>query len=483
MLRSQTWLALSLFVTGASVVVTGCDWDTFDPRLAAPATGGSGGAGTSTGGSGGGTSDGGAATTGVGAGGPGDCGRISLVGDTFDGAELDDVKWDTETRDASVSVAGGDLSLNQGSSDRYGYSRIRSEYYYDMRNAGVAVEVSGLSPGVDPNYTLSFFALQDYANNAEIRLRGNQLQALRRRNDVADVVNSVTYNASSQRWWRIRHDTDAVFYEFSADGSSWSVLAEVPDKYVHDFSYTQVLMGSSWSDLPTDSMGRTATVGEIVGVANPGSPDGSTWCKAHTLVDDFSGDVRKRQWRRSGGDSGSFAIQHDGEVFLGLDWGDDFAYYEYRSAQPVDLRDSHVSVQMLSPIDEPEGRTFLEMVSEGEEDEIEISVVARIDEQTMVETVELRCLWRDDGANSEVCPNVAYDPNAHRFFRIREEGGGLFWEVSADGTTYSELGRLLQHPFALEDFWVRFGGSADTNVISPPPEVRFDNFNLAPAGG
>ncbi len=482
MLRSQTWLALSLVATGASVVVAGCDWDTFDPRLGAPATGGGGGVDPSAGGSGGDSSDGGGATTGVGAGGPTDCGRISLVSDAFDGTELDDVKWDPETSSGSLAVAGGNIDLTLGTGSQYGYSRIRSEYFYDMRNASVAVEVVTITPSIDSSYTLSFFASADGDNNAELRLRGDQLQALRRRNGATDVVQSVTYSPTNHRWWRLRHDGNTVYYEFSSDGTNWGVLAEVDEKYVHDFSSTQVIMGSSWSGLPADMMARTASIGQLLGASNPGVPDTGGWCKAERLVDDFTGAQRKAQWKRSGGDSGSFAFQYEGEVFLGLDWGDDNAYYEYRSAQPVDLRDSAVSVEMLSPVDEPEGRTFLEVVSQGEDDEIELSVVAGIDDETMMETVELRCIWRDDGNVSEVCPNVAYDANAHRFFRLREASGSLYWEVSADGTTYAELGRLQQHPFALEDFWVRFGGSADTNVISPPPEVRFDHFNVAPGG-
>jgi len=482
MLRSQTWFALAFLATGTSVVVSGCDWDTFDPRLAASATGGSGGFGPSAGGTGGNPAVGGSTTTGVGAGGPTDCGRISLVSDPFDGAELDDVKWDGETSSASLSVAGGELSLSLETESQYGYSRIRSEYFYDMRDASVAVEVSSITPGSDPNYILSLFATRDGNTNAEMRLRGDQLQALRRRNGNSDVVQSVNYSPTNHRWWRIRHETDTVFYEFSADGSSWGVLAEVPDRYVHDFSFTQVVVGSSWSNEPTDMMGRTAVIGQVLGAANPGAPDGDAWCKTETLVDDFNDDPRKLQWRRSDGDSGSFAFQSDGEVFLGLDWGDSGANFEYRSAQPYDIRDSYVSVQMLSPVDEPDGRTYLEMESQAEDDEIEIGVLADIDDETMMERVRLRCIWRDDGTESEVCPNVDYDPSTHQYFRIREEAGALFWEVSADGITYSELGRLQQHPFALEDFWVRFGGRANTEMISPPPEVRFDDFNVTPTG-
>jgi len=483
MFRSRNWRLVVLLASGASFVAAGCDWDSLDARLGASASGGAGGAATSAGGGDGGdVSQGGGTTGGVGgASGPGDCGRISLANDPFDGVEIDALRWLEEIRGAgsSAAIVDGSLNLVLGAGDRYNNARLRSRYYYDMREGSVAVEVTQALPQAEDD-VVELTAARDGRNAATIRVRGSELQALRRRNDQSDLIATVTYSSAAHRWWRIRHAAGTVFYEFSGDGTSWTALTDIEDRYVHDFEYTQVVVDANWqSGLPADMMPRTAVIGELVATVNEGAPDGTGWCKSSAFTDDFEGPERDGGWLRSSAESGTYAEQSEGEVLIGFDWDDDNTFYEYRTARAFDLTDSFVSVEMPMVATEPDARSFLEVVFEPDDDEIEIGVRAYTDQTTMMNVVQLRCIWKDDGTSSEVCPNVDYDPTSHRFFRIREDGGTLFWEVSGDGNSYEELGRL-EHPFALENVWVRFGGSANTQLISPPPDVRFDNYNRAP---
>jgi hypothetical protein len=47
--------------------------------------------------------------------------------------------------------------------------------------------------------------------------------------------------------------------------------------------------------------------------------------------------------------------------------------------------------------------------------------------------------YRITGANYTTYASVAYNATAHKIWQIREAGGTVFWEVSADGVTFMQL--------------------------------------------
>lgn len=75
-----------------------------------------------------------------------------------------------------------------------------------------------------------------------------------------------------------------------------------------------------------------------------------------------------------------------------------------------------------------------------------------------------------------------YDPVAHRWWRLREEGGVLFWEVSADNDNWDQLG---QTPVRVPLRYLRILFHASIEDLGEDGgEVHLDNFNGggAPAG-
>jgi hypothetical protein len=93
----------------------------------------------------------------------------------------------------------------------------------------------------------------------------------------------------------------------------------------------------------------------------------------------------------------------------------------------------------------------------------------------------LTCSKRVDHMEVELS-NTPYDPVAHRFWRMREEGGTLRWETSADGMAWATLASSSS-VFDLSRVRVQF--AAATEGGNPDPgEARIDNLTgVAEKGG
>jgi hypothetical protein len=80
--------------------------------------------------------------------------------------------------------------------------------------------------------------------------------------------------------------------------------------------------------------------------------------------------------------------------------------------------------------------------------------------------------WQDIGS-------VLYSPAQHRWWRIREGSGTLYWETSPDGKAWLTQTQLSPAPIAIDTLDVLIGASGWTAQPSPGVSA-FDNLNLPP---
>ncbi|MEM9874968.1 MAG: hypothetical protein AAF928_08740 [Myxococcota bacterium] len=482
--RRGAGFGVALSLTACAAVLGACAWDGLDPRLGASASGGAGGAtsamggaGPATGGAGG---TGGAASTGVGAGGPTDCGRISMLADAFEASELDQAKWTEDTRGGlseAMLVASG-VRLTAGAGDRFDYGRLRSRHHHDMREGSVSVDIGDVS-GLAPEALVNFVAYEAIDGaRANFRYRAGALEARVVSNGQEEIIESVAYDTAMHRFWRLRHEAGLVHFDVSGDGATWTSLVSIEERFAHDFANARMEVLVGWAtDFPMGTMPQTITIGPVVAEVASGAPDGDRWCKADTLTDAFEAPVRDAAWGRTTADSGAFIGQNDGEVFLGFNYDDTSTDGFYGSSRAYDLTDASVSVEMTRVAEGPGSTSVLRVDGTGPDDEIILGVVwPEAGDEAM-----LRCTWEAGSGVNDVCPGRAFDAVADRFFRLRVAAGALFWETSPDGVAFDEKGRLQMVPFDLTAVALRFGARANTQLVSPPPDVRFDNVNLLPA--
>lgn len=73
---------------------------------------------------------------------------------------------------------------------------------------------------------------------------------------------------------------------------------------------------------------------------------------------------------------------------------------------------------------------------------------------------------------------VAFQRDAHRWWRIRESGGFVRWEISGDGVAFTEIDRVATPSF-VDALVVNLGGGTQASLPTPGT-CSFDNFNLPP---
>jgi hypothetical protein len=97
----------------------------------------------------------------------------------------------------------------------------------------------------------------------------------------------------------------------------------------------------------------------------------------------------------------------------------------------------------------------------------------------------LDCRYRSSSTPVTNAASVTYSAVDHRWLKISESGGTVFWWGSPDGITWTQIGSLDQAswPIGWYPDKVSIGmGFESTASSTTPTSVQYDNFNLAPSG-
>jgi hypothetical protein len=87
----------------------------------------------------------------------------------------------------------------------------------------------------------------------------------------------------------------------------------------------------------------------------------------------------------------------------------------------------------------------------------------------------LNCVLRVAGAGPSV--SIVFDPGAHRWLRLREQDGSVYWDTSPDGSTWTNRRQEPAPSFTLAAIPLNIGGGA-LDATPGAGRVAFDNFNL-----
>lgn len=136
--------------------------------------------------------------------------KTSTLTDEF--ATADGAKWDYAAVAADVTVTAGQLHVSNGVG-------LQSISTYDLTSSYIYIEV----PTAGSSFGLSFVDFNTFTGGVGVIFDGStlMLQDLFLETDLG----SVTYNATSHRWVRLREASGTVFMDGSPDGTSWTSLA------------------------------------------------------------------------------------------------------------------------------------------------------------------------------------------------------------------------------------------------------------------
>lgn len=83
------------------------------------------------------------------------------------------------------------------------------------------------------------------------------------------------------------------------------------------------------------------------------------------------------------------------------------------------------------------------------------------------------------GVFTDVLNTTAYNSSVHKYFKIRESAGTIYWDYSTDGVTYTNY-TSLANPFSVTNLKVRISAGTYSAEASSST-VIIDNLNVAPA--
>ncbi|HEU0078956.1 MAG TPA: hypothetical protein VFQ76_14980, partial [Longimicrobiaceae bacterium] len=189
--------------------------------------------------------------------------------------------------------------------------------------------------------------------------------------------------------------------------------------------------------------------------------------KAHTLTDNFSDNARDTaKWYEYGPVQ---EVNQRLEIRPGSSLDD--SYGGYSSVNRYDLTRSEVVVELVRVLRGADGaETYMALENTAGD-----AIVIKVQQGLFYGS------HRASGASSSThVRDLAYDPTAHRWLRIREQLGMLYYEYSADGCAWELMGSVPV-PFDVTSVKVDLTAGTYLPVASPGTAV-FDNFNAPERG-
>jgi tRNA A-37 threonylcarbamoyl transferase component Bud32 len=365
------------------------------------------------------------------------CGTIALLDENYSGPEYSESFSDPGTqrmaKDGVVTI------LPAPNREGRAFAGYATTYWLDLRGGRVAVEVLEVPRKGGANLV----AAGDSQNYVGFEAADGLLYSFHRLGGLHTEVDKIPYDAKQHRFWQVREAGGTVYWETSPDGKQFTTRAKRPAPEFMRSVEIEV-MGGTYGAEPDPGRARFAhLVGE-----SPGSP--LHYCPAASLQDAFDDGTRHPRWNTSYAHGPCTLTQGGGSVQISLSPGE--SECAYQSASAYELRESAFAVEVSGATG---GSAFLRAVA-GDGD---VAIV--LDQGTL----HLRARSADVAA-------LPFDAAAHRFWRLREHAGAMFWETSPDGRDWVTRAHAPD-PIDPSAVKARFGAAG-----TAAGEVRFGPFGL-----
>ncbi|HMY20187.1 MAG TPA: hypothetical protein PKA58_27860 [Polyangium sp.] len=476
-MRLRVLMGLAGFACVA-IPACGFNWDAYDPRLGS-AVGGNGGAGTggmsASSSSSSGSESGGAAGMGgmsgtggmAGAGGNGGsgggivdvCGKVDLLTENFNNP-IDSVwLWDTYAGPTTtLTQSMGQLVFTKsGTMVDGGYGALETTRMYDLRNSFITVEIVKTNdPMTDAQMSIGL--VYDDLNDVGLHYQSGLIKFGATINGTFNEKGSHAHDAST-RFWRLREANGAFAWDTSPDGQTWTPRGQAPTSSVIPEAVGHVRVTAFW---PSNTIAQD----EVRFDNLRGEPSAMPhWCSTSALQDDFNDNSTSHVWARSRTKGTCTYEEKNGQLVVHPS-PTVSEYCGYRTGAAYDLTSSTAAVEIA------------QMVNTAANVDMTMSLDCQGGSLRITQNLgKLTSGYTSQGSPFEL-GSKTYDDVNHHWWRIRETGGMVYWEVSPDGKTWAEEAKTAK-PFDVTacDLFLY----VDTgNGVSMPGEARFDNVNLTP---
>jgi hypothetical protein len=419
-----------------------------------PSTATTGGVGGSTSSS----SSSSSSSSGTGGVGPVDCGGTSVLSDDFPGGDPADL-WQLNSTNNVVSETGGEAVIVLPNSMNGSWGEFDSNHAYDFRGDSVSIAVtSATNPmttaqawfgvGYDSNY------LQIYQKHGFIHVE-YQLAG------TTTLLAKTMYDPVAHHNWRFREDGVNTYWETSSDGASWTMMAKVPTATLFPMDTVWVWFGAG-----TDGGEVNPGTAQFDHLNGGGAPT-QKWCPMSSFTDDFSDGTRPLAWKRGWDDTSTMIAETGGKLSITL-VPNSSGSAAYGSSSAFDLTSSSLTLEVPSVVTSADGsETSVDLIAPGDN-----LIEQSVSQGTLYFSLKLLGIWMEIGS-------LQYSPVDHRWWRIRESAGTLYWDTSPDGKAWVVRATHASSAIATDALYL-YLESGEWSAQPSPGVSSFDNVNLPP---
>lgn len=407
--------------------------------------------------------------------------KSATLTDDFSGS-ISSGKWSLYS--APVAT-GGQLVLNMPANSPQQWGIATGQIGYDLTESYYLIQTVSISI-VQASFHLTFKVVDRGTNGSvadlhwEIFSTGGvaKIRAWSNINGYVGTAGAtgVTYDPVAYAWLRIREHAGAVYFDYSPDGNIWTNWTAVPDPPSMTYtsvSYLALTNGAEASattvvadnfNLPTPVQGA---------ISMSASAYMMTKFKASTLVDNFnSGVLDPNKWwfdDHTDGYGGTVAIVN-GQVNIS-----------------TDLTASYPDLESMGGYDLTESSVMLQLVSAGNQALVSLQIWI-IDSgagwflQNNTLTIYLGNVTNVGNPPYGPRTTIPYNPAVHKWFRVRETGGTLYWDYSPDGLAWTNAwSQATPPPTSLDMTQVYPSMLVNTGAEASTTTVIWDNYNVSPS--
>jgi hypothetical protein len=379
--------------------------------------------------------------------GDGHCNGPGALSDDFEGSELNDAfQPRIYTTDLTIEASGGMLVFTPP--DGGGSGSFDARYAIDLRNAFAVVEVPEPSGGLEGK-TIAMTLDQGNAHSVSMSVNedtsnpGTGLLHFDVRNDASNTKNSTAYDPELHRWWRVGERDGVLSFDASPDGKSWTTYQEVPAPPFVEAGYLNLEMND----------GGNVTPIEPVRFDNL-NPQGGSFCGVDRLQEPFDADLGER-WALSEGTDCTSQVTGGAWEATVPTGGTGQCTIATRPA--YDIRDRELTVAFGSLPTSDSGTGVSLTLRSGDDDKLTL----QHSQGKLVATTNIGSVT----SNGSV--DLAGGPS---WWRIRQTGARVEFEVSADGKTFDSVHSVIVDSipprFVVSlGLWVNAGQSDDTKLV------------------
>ena len=169
--------------------------------------------------------------------------KVEELKDSFDGITLDTVKWDN-WGGAQVTLDDRLKIQTTAVSDYYG---INSHDLYSLEDSHIQVSLYNDPPETYASTETEMALSLNGSNNLLFSKYkdGSTWKLLARKKVAGSGTNlaTITWNYSTMKWWRIRESGGTVYWDYSADGATWTNLTSTAKQFNLSSLYVDLLAG------------------------------------------------------------------------------------------------------------------------------------------------------------------------------------------------------------------------------------------------